>query len=96
MFYAILKGVIYTKLEVFQIDAWAEPDGSWRYNNSISICEVEVNGQPTKRKILKALRNKGLLSPESIYQVDDYLTFEGTWVVQLRNGKPLFDLLELV
>lgn len=81
-------------LEIFQIDAWREPDNSWRYNNSFPIGWLEVNGEPTKRKILKALREKELLSPKSIYQVDDYFTFEGTWIVQLRNGMPLYNLIE--
>lgn len=80
-----------TRLKVSQIDAWWYFD-SWIYNNSIPICSVEINGEPTTRKILRALRDKNLLRPESIYVVDDY--FVNEWTVQLRDTlKPLFGLV---
>jgi len=82
------------KLQVWQIDAWKDPDG-WRYNNSIPIGDIEVNGEPTKRKILKALRDKEWLDHKR-YIVDDYFTFEGTWMVKMPNDMPLYDLLEIV
>lgn len=84
------------KLQVFQIDAWRDPDGSWTYNNSIPLRKIEINGEVTKRKIFKALRNVNLLGPESIYQIDDYFVYEGMWNVQLRNGMPLYDVSEEV
>lgn len=80
-----------TKLKVSQIDAWWYFD-NWTYNDSIPICSVEINGEPTIRKILRALRDKNLLRPESIYVVDDY--FVNEWTVQLRDTlKPLFGLV---
>lgn len=82
-----------TRLKVSQIDAWWYFD-SWIYNNSIPICSVEINGEPTTRKILRALRDKNLLRPESIYVVDDYLSYENIWTVQRKNDlKPLFDMV---
>lgn len=84
------------KLQVFQIDAWRDPDGGWIYNNSIPLRKIEINGEVTKRKILKALREVNLLGPESIYKIDDYFVYEGMWNVQLRNGMPLYDVLEEV
>ena len=83
-------------LKVYQVDAWREPSGDWTYNDSIPICKVSVRGEPTTRKILKALRDKGLLRDKSIYQVDDYLSYEGSWEVQLiRNWMPLYNLKEI-
>lgn len=80
-----------TKLKVSQIDAWWYFD-NWTFNDSIPICSVEINGEPTTRKILRALRDKNLLRPESIYVVDDY--FVNEWTVQLRDTlKPLFGLV---
>lgn len=80
-----------TKLKVSQIDAWWYFD-NWTFNDSIPICSVEVNGEPTTRKILRALRDKNLLRSESIYVVDDYFVSE--WTVQLKeNLKPLFNLV---
>ena len=85
------------RLEVFQIDAWREPDRTWTYNNSMSICFVEVDGDPTPRKIIKALRNKEILPPRNKLhvKVDDYFTFDRTWCIQKAgNSMPLFDLIE--
>lgn len=82
-----------TKLKVSQIDAWWYFD-NWTYNDSIPICSVEINGEPTIRKILRALRDKNLLRQESIYVVDDYLSYENIWTVQRKNDlKPLFDMV---
>lgn len=81
-------------MQVLQIDAWNGPDG-WTYNNVIPICTIEVNGMPTPRKILRALRDKGLIREKVRYNVDDYFVFEGTWLVQARNGMPLYDLVEM-
>lgn len=82
------------KLHVFQIDAWIEPDGTWTYNNSMEICCFKMDN-PTPRRILKALRGRNLLSPDSIYKVDDTFLDEGWWSVKLKsNEMPLFDLLE--
>ena len=84
------------KLEVYQIDAWREPDGSWTYNNWISIDFVEIDGYPTTRRILKTMRNKGYLRDESIYTVDSYLDFDGIWtILHVGTNEPLFDLKEV-
>lgn len=84
-------------LQVFQIDAWAEGDGSWTYNNSFPLEKFEYKGELTKRKLLNLLRKKGYLPPDSQrkYKVDDYFTFEGMWCVQQRNnGMPVYDVQE--
>lgn len=86
-----------TKLWVYQIDSWAEPDGTWRHNDSIEVATIEVNGEPTVRKLLKALRQKGLTTRESIGRIKIDTTFvdSGTWcVVESKNERPVFDLQE--
>ena len=83
------------KFKVFQIDAWRNPDKTWQYNNWFEIDEVEIKGEPTHRKLLKALRQKSLLYPQRPYLVDDYFSYEGTWSIQLRNGMPIYDLVEV-
>ena len=81
------------ELKVYQVDAWREPDGGWTYNEMFPLCCVSIKGEPTTRKILKALREKELISNKSIYQVDDYFDYEGSWEVQLiRNLEPLYNL----
>ena len=83
------------KLQVYQIDAWRE-DYSWTYNNSIPICKIEIKGQPTTRKILKSMREKELISNNSIYLVDNYFDYQGIWTVQRKGTlEPLFDLQEI-
>lgn len=82
-----------TKLKVYQIDAWRDIEGGWTYNNSIPIFKIEIDGEPTSRKILKALRDKEVISPKSLYRVDNYLDYEGIWTVQSKNTyEPLFDV----
>ena len=84
------------KLEVFQIDAWRNPDLTWYYNNRISIGYIEVNGMPTTRKILKALRNKEWLSGSNSYTIDEFLAYDGIYVVMQKNTlEPLFDVVEV-
>lgn len=86
-------------LQVYQIDAWREPDGLWCYNECIPICTVKVKGIPSTRKILNSLYNKELLiKPNAIgkFMVDDYFDYEGTWVVLRRSNQcPVFELKEL-
>ena len=85
------------KLQVVQIDAWADPDGGWTYNNSIPLTDIEINGELTARKVFRALRGKGFLRKESDYRLDDCFSFEGIWVVKLKeDDMPLFDLIEQV
>ena len=82
------------KFIVYQIDAWLEPDKSWRYNNSIEVGTVEINGEPTTRRILKAMRDAGYITKPGFHEVDDYFSCDSTWVVQeIRNGRPVFDLV---
>lgn len=81
-------------LQIIKIDAWRYDDG-WIYNNTFPLEKIKVDWEPTKRRILKLLREKGYIGPKSIYQVDDYFTFEGTWCVQRRNGEPLYDVMEM-
>lgn len=86
------------KFEVYQIDAWREPEGGWTYNDSFYICDIEIKGEPTAKKLTKALRNKELL-PDPLklrLHVDDYYSYEGVWCVQKEsNGMPLYDLKEI-
>jgi len=81
-------------LQIIQIDAWRN-DNCWTYNNIFPLEKIKVDWEPTKRRILKLLREKGYIGHGSIYQVDDYLSPEGTWCVQKRNGQPLFDVVEM-
>ena len=83
------------KLEVIQVDAWREPEGSWIYNDCIPITTIEVK-EPTPRRLLKALRNENLLGQKSNFTIDDYLDYDGIWTVLYRGtAEPLYDLKEI-
>lgn len=84
-----------TRMEVRQIDAW-KYDNDWTYNDSIPLRDVLIEGEPTTRKILNALRRFNFILPKSIYEVDDVNDFEGVWTVRLKkDGMPLFDVIEV-
>ena len=85
------------ELKVFQIDAWREPDNTWTYNNSIPVGKVEINGEPTTRKLLKALYDKEYLyKPLAVgkFTVDHYFDYEGLWTIKQKSDDcPVFDLM---
>lgn len=84
------------QFKVFQLDTWIEPDGTWRVNDSMEICKLSVNGDPTVRKILSAMYEKNLLLERRKFTVDDYFSYDGMWcIVQRSNLKPVFDLMEI-
>lgn len=81
------------KFEIRQIDAWREPDGSWTYNDSIPVGYLEIEGEPTTRRILKAMYDKEILLAKRTFKVDDYFSYDGVWSIQRRdNDMPVFDL----
>ena len=86
------------KLQVFQIDAWADGESEWRYNNVIPLGKVYITGEPTKTKLLNALRRNHYLpdvKDNENYYLDDYFSSDGTWCIQQADDyMPLFDFQE--
>ena len=52
-----------TKLDVYYIDAWADCENSWTYNDMWFVKELTIKGEPTKRKLVNALVRNELLKP---------------------------------
>ena len=87
------------KLQVFQIDAWADGEGGWTYNQSFPLGKVYIEGEPTKVKLLNALRRNHYLpavKDNNKFYLDDYFSYEGTWCLQqAKDYMPLFDFQEM-
>lgn len=80
---------------LYQIDAWRYDEG-WNYNNSIKIGNVEIHGEPSPRKLFKALRDQCLLDPHERYELDTSLSYDGIYTVCRRsNHEPLYDLMSV-
>lgn len=83
------------KLTVYEIDAWRNPDGTWQYNNWFKIGKITAPEKMTSRSILKALRESNYLLDKSIYKVDHYFNYNGTWTILLKNNNmPLLELVD--
>lgn len=56
-------------IEVRSIDAWAEPEGGWSYNQTFKILGFDeknyLHEEITHRKILEFMREKGFLTDYS-------------------------------
>lgn len=84
----------YHIFDLVSIDAWAESEGGWRWNDAHRLEEGIVFGEEmlTPRKILKALREWGYLSEASKGRV----RFVGAWptieIQNKSNGEPLLAL----
>ena len=85
----------YYRFELREVDAWQDPEGHWIWNESYTLADDlifhETDFDP--RKILKALRNWGYLSPASKGRVR--VVDEGDLIeIQERStGRPLLALL---
>ncbi len=85
------------KYQVLQIDAWAYGD-DWVYNNVIPLGKVYIEGEPSKVKILNALRRNNYLAAgnNKDYAIDDSYIDTATWsLVKSNDYMPLFDLVEI-
>ena len=49
------------KFEIRQIDAWAEAEGGWTWNNSIKVGEFQTRAADQKRAFLYALHKLGIV-----------------------------------
>ena len=73
------------KYELRQIDAWADVDDGWTYNETWKLAEYETAAQDEKRAFLRQLHKLGIsckrgkckvVSDGSIYELVDSKTLE--------------------
>jgi hypothetical protein len=78
--------------QVVSVDAWAEPEGGWYWNNQYKIGEGQLE-RLTPRLILRWLRQEGFLTDRSIgkVQVEDC---DDVMEIQEHNtGRPILALI---
>lgn len=84
-------------IEIRSVDAWRDPDGGWSYNDSFVICREEVknvllNPDITNRKLLKFLRDMGVLSAESKGKVRIHESWPYIEVQNKNTEEPLIQI----
>ena len=71
---------------LLQIDAWAEPEGGWTWNQWWKIEENIYFQSPSTRLVLRKLREWDYLSKESIGKLE--VEYDGyNYVIQRRNNQ---------
>jgi len=80
-------------LQIYQVDAWAEGDSGWTYNDSFPLKKIYINGEVTEKKLLNALRRNEFIGPIRDYVIDDYYDYQGEYEVQLIKDdyRPIFN-----
>ena len=86
------------KFRVISIDAWWH-DNEWIYNNILPCGMVYITGNPSKTKILNALKRNNYL-PQKVentqYDVDDGRIYDAViCVMQADDYMPLYELVEI-
>lgn len=58
-------------LKVLSIEAWRESEGGWTWNQwyNVGTVELDTHDLNNARKVLKALRGEGILSPSTAGKV---------------------------
>ncbi len=76
------------KFEIRQIDAWAEAEGGWTWNNSIKVGEFQTRAADQKRAFLYAFHKLGIVCKRGrmavVYDGDIYE------LQDRRTNEPLF------
>jgi len=79
-------------MKILSIDAWAEPEGGWTWNNWFKVGEIskeEFEKLDTNRKILKWFRQE-YLSDKSIGKCGVEDDGYNTIITERKNGRPLY------
>lgn len=76
------------KFEIRQIDAWAEAEGGWTWNDSIKVGEFKTSATDEKRAFLYALHKLGIVCKRgrmAVINNDDIFELQDR-----RTGQPLY------
>lgn len=84
------------KYELRQIDAWADPEGGWTYNETFHLDEYFISKEATHQDILNALRGPWIYEDASF----ESFVFEedGNGMIEIclkDDGCPIFCLIPL-
>lgn len=77
------------KFLVRQVEAWADPDGGWTYNNVFVIGEVKTKAKNEKKAITAFLRRNGIVFRKNRTRI--WFDGDNYEIVDRKTGEPLFD-----
>lgn len=79
---------------VRQVEAWADPDGGWTYNNVWNMGEFVTSAKNIPVALTSWLkRNHGIVFKQNVTRIE----FDGDnyTIVARKDGEPLFDAISL-
>lgn len=81
------------KYLIRQVEAWADPDGVWTYNNAWNIGEMKTRARDGRRAITAFLRKNGI----TFKKARTLIWFDGDnyEIVDRKTKEPLFDAVAL-
>lgn len=84
-----------TLWELREIDAWAEPEGGWMWNNSFVLKRFRSDADDLKGLFLRVLADvRGCPLPRGVFRVDD-----SDWnileIQQRKTGMPVWAMMRL-
>jgi hypothetical protein len=75
---------------VLSIDAWAEPDGGWTWNQWFNVGSIDLDLDAEDRQIIQAMVNAGYLTQQGLdvcdVEDDDY----NIVIVDRETREPVF------
>lgn len=74
---------------VRQVEAWADPDDGWTYNNTWAIGEMVTCAQDVRAALTAWLKRRGIIFKKNRTRIE----FDGDnyTIVDRKTGEPLFD-----
>ena len=81
------------KFLIRQVEAWADPDAGWTYNNTWNIGEMKTRAKDERRAITAFLRKNGIIFKKA----RTLIWFDGDnyEIVDRKTKEPLFDAVAL-
>lgn len=77
------------KFLVRQVDAWADPDGGWTYNNVWPIGEMKTNAKNERKAVTAFLRKNGIVFKKNRTRI--WFDGDNYEIADRKTGEPLFD-----
>ena len=84
-----------TLWELREIDAWAEPEGGWTWNDSFVLKRFRSDADDLKRLFLRVLADvRGRPLPRGVFRVDDS-NWDILEVQRRRDGYPVWAMMRM-
>lgn len=81
------------KFLVRQVEAWADPDGGWTYNDVWNVGEMTTEAKDERRALTAFLRRKGVIFKKGRTRI--WFDGDNYTIEDRKTGEPLFDAISI-